>query len=211
MRVKGRLTSLTICISTGVGELGGGLDAIGYEEARGLGSLFERLFRRCFFPGPPLPYHVLDDFLFVFEFFRLILLTYRRNADPDAHEVLRLYRTHDALDAFMPSRAASEHHFYGADRQVQVIVNDEQAFCRFRTLYERAHGFAGSVHHRLGQDKRHILAAYRTFVYERIRRFIENEIIKTPILGYKLHGVPASVMPRLLVFLPRVPESYDDD
>src|SRR3989338_2434516 len=119
MRVEGRLTSLTICISTGVGELGGGLDAIGYEEARGLGSLFERLFRRCFFPGPPLPYHVLDDFLFVFEF--LCLLARRslggggilqwRNSNPYTCKIFCFDRAHHALHTLVPATPASEHHF----------------------------------------------------------------------------------------------------
>ena len=84
-----------------VGELGGGVDAVAYEEAENFDGLLEHLLRRRFFSWLPLPYHMLHDLLFAGNLFCLITFPLSRNAEPESCEVLRFHRSHYAFDSFM--------------------------------------------------------------------------------------------------------------
>ena len=84
---------------------------------------------------------------------------------------------------------------------------DEEVLCGLRAFYVRRDGLPREIHHRLRQDKNHLLS----FRYECIRLPIEREVLQALLLREKFYSGTTGVVPRLLILLPGVPEADNNE
>src|SRR3989344_980957 len=118
---------------------------------------------------------MLDYLILTTDLFCLMLLPHRADTDANPGEVLRLHRAHHTLHSLVSTTAPPHYHFYGAERQVEVVVDNEQTFHGFGRLDKRANGLTREIHHRLGQNKGCLLASAFPLCHERGTRFFESE------------------------------------
>ena len=84
----------------------------------------------------PLREDEIDDFFFSRGFAQNAGSRGRRDADAHAREFFRLERAHDRFDPLVSAAPAVERDLDRAEREVQIVVDDDHPLRRLRILHE---------------------------------------------------------------------------
>ena len=110
----------------------------------------------------------------------------------------------------MPSGALVERNFVRTDRQIHIIVNDNQALRLFNARNKIFHRLAGIVHESFRQNSRNFNFSDFALRYERFWFFVRFPLSEFSLFCKMQNSVAASVMPRAFVFFSGISQTDDD-